>query len=92
MRHRWASAAVLVMVLEVIWLLASAASTVRESVGGQIGPVQDQITYFVIIAVFAILPVIIALGLFRRAILGWITFVVYEILLMAFWLVQSLSK
>ncbi len=86
-----AGAGIVVLAIEAVWMIAFNVS-VFESATSLHESLSDALPLQLLLLGVAAVPILIAVALLKRSVLGWIVFIVYQLVFLAFWASQSMNS
>ena len=84
-------AGIVVLAIEAVWMIAYNVSVI-ESAAGLHESLSDALPLQLLLLGVAAVPFLIAVALLKRSVLGWIVFIVYQLVFLVFWAGQSMNS
>ncbi|HEY5034949.1 MAG TPA: hypothetical protein VIJ30_07510 [Candidatus Dormibacteraeota bacterium] len=86
-----AGAGIVVLAIEAVWMIAFNVSVIA-SAASLHESLSDALPLQLLLLGVAAVPILIAVALLKRLVLGWIVFIVYQLVFLALWGAQSMNS
>jgi hypothetical protein len=86
-----AGAGIVVLAIEAVWMIAFNVSVIESAISLH-ESLSDALPLQLLLLGVAAVPILIAVALLKRSVLGWIVFIVYQLVFLAFWGSQSMNS
>ena len=83
-------AGIVVLAIEAVWMIALNVSVIASATSLH-DSLSDTLPVQLLLVGLAAVPILIAVALLKRLVLGWIVFIVYQVVFLVFWAAQFMN-
>jgi hypothetical protein len=84
-------AGIVVLAIEAVWMIALNVSEIA-SAASLHDSLSDTLPLQLLLAGVAAIPLLVAVAILKRLVLGWIVFIVYQLVFLVFWGAQYMNS